>query len=109
MVSATLCPTLALYLSRHGKSQAYCGVEPHGWGYLVFTFFVIWLGTDLWEWAYHYFGHSTKLGWEQHRHHHVFFNPSPFAVIAGMWSDALALGGCRADHLAVAAAVVLCR
>ena len=25
----------------------------------------------------------------QHKHHHVFFNPSPFAVIADEWADQL--------------------
>lgn len=63
-------------------SQAYCGVEPHGWPYLIFSFFVIWFGSDLWEFGYHYMGHVTAFGWEQHKPHHVFFNPSPFAVIA---------------------------
>ena len=83
MLTATFCPALSLYLTRHNMSYAYCGVEPHGWGHLIMTFFVIWLGTDLWEWAYHYLGHVTTWGWSNHKYHHLFFNPSPFAVIAG--------------------------
>ena len=83
MMTASFCPALSLYLTRHNMSYAYCGVEPHGWGHLVMTFFVIWLGTDLWEWAYHYLGHVTTWGWSNHKYHHLFFNPSPFAVIAG--------------------------
>jgi lathosterol oxidase len=27
--------------------------------------------------------------WEIHRHHHKFYNPSPFAVIADEWADQL--------------------
>lgn len=79
---ATFCPALSLWLTRQGYSQAYCGVEPHGWGHIVLSFFVIWFGTDLWEFTYHYIGHTTAFGWEQHKPHHVFYNPSPFAVIA---------------------------
>jgi lathosterol oxidase len=33
------------------------------------------------------FGHKTKKGWEVHRQHHVFFNPTPFAVIADEYLD----------------------
>jgi Delta7-sterol 5-desaturase len=25
--------------------------------------------------------------WDVHKHHHVFYNPSPFAVIADEWMD----------------------
>lgn len=79
---ATLCPALSLWLSRHGKSQAYCGDGGYGTPYLVLCFFIIWIGTDLYEFSYHYIGHVTAFGWENHKPHHVFFNPSPFAVIA---------------------------
>lgn len=88
---ATFCPALSLWLTRHGYSRAYCGVEPHGYAYLLFSFFVIWIGTDIWEWAYHLIGHTTRFGWEQHKPHHVFFNPSPFAVIADEAVDQVCL------------------
>ncbi len=84
MLTATLCPALSLYLTRHNLSHAYCGIEPHGWLHFIGTFFIIWLGTDLWEFLYHYLGHKTAWGWANHKHHHLFFNPSPFAVIAGV-------------------------
>ncbi len=83
MLTASFCPAVSLYLTRHNHSMAYCGVEPHGWGYLIFTFFVIWIGTDFWEFLYHWLGHKTTIGWHNHKHHHLFFNPSSFAVIAG--------------------------
>lgn len=28
-----------------------------------------------------------KFFWEQHKHHHVFFNPSPFSVVADEYVD----------------------
>ncbi len=77
-----LCPALSLWLTRNGSSYAYCGDGGYGTGYLIFSFFVIWIGTDLYEFSYHYIGHITAFGWENHKLHHVFFNPSPFAVLA---------------------------
>ncbi len=80
--TSTLCPATSLYLASKGMSQAYCGVQPFGWGYLFFTFILCWGLSDFLEWAYHRFGHTTNLGWSQHKHHHVFYNPSPFSVVA---------------------------
>jgi sterol desaturase/sphingolipid hydroxylase (fatty acid hydroxylase superfamily) len=36
---------------------------------------------------YHYCGHYFTFMWDVHKHHHVFYNPSPFAVIADEWMD----------------------
>jgi lathosterol oxidase len=82
LVTATICPALALTLSQHGWGHAYCGVGERGVGWLVISFFAVWLGTDLFEFAYHRVGHVWRFAWKEHRHHHVFNNPSPFAVIA---------------------------
>jgi lathosterol oxidase len=79
---ATLCPAAALHLVESGWSHAYAGLGEYGWGYLVFTFFVAWIGSDLYEWAYHRLGHTRMFWWKHHKAHHIFFNPSPFAVIA---------------------------
>lgn len=82
MAAASLAPSLSLYLTQRGVSQAYCGVAPHGWAYLAASFVVVWVLSDIFEWAYHRLGHVTARGWEVHKHHHRFHNPSPFAVIA---------------------------
>lgn len=82
LATATVCPALALHLVDSGWSKAYGGLGGYGVGWLVFTFFVVWIGSDLYEFAYHRLGHSYKFWWGQHKHHHVFFNPSPFSVIA---------------------------
>eukprot|EP01135_Chromosphaera_perkinsii_P004966 Nk52_evm10s307 gene=Nk52_evmTU10s307 len=87
MATATMCPAFTLYLSQYGLSQGYCGVEPFGWGYLAFSFLVVWIGSDFLEFLYHRFGHTTRLGWEQHKFHHQFPNPTPFAVIADEYID----------------------
>jgi len=87
MWTATLCPVLALHLSKRGWSRAYCGLGDYGWSYLVFQFFLIWLVCDFFEFFYHYLGHKYASLWEIHKHHHNFFNPSPFAVIADEYPD----------------------
>jgi len=67
---------------------AYCGTtEEYGVYYNILTFFIVWIGSDFWEFAYHYSGHRFACMWNWHRHHHVFFNPTPFAVIADEFGD----------------------
>jgi Delta7-sterol 5-desaturase len=68
--------------------QGYCG-DPHAIGtkgFLLQTA-LIFGATDLLEYAYHWAGHRFKVFWAIHRHHHEFYNPSPFAVIADDWPD----------------------
>ncbi|CAD7952893.1 unnamed protein product [Amoebophrya sp. A25] len=43
---------------------------------------IIVLVTDFVEFFYHWCGHYFDHGWAVHRHHHVFSNPTPWAVIA---------------------------
>ena len=87
--TATFCPALALHLVDVGWSKAYGGLGGRSVGYLVLTFFVVWIGSDFYEFAYHRLGHSFAFWWKQHKGHHVFFNPSPFAVIADDHVDQL--------------------
>jgi len=82
LMAGTFAPSMSLYLSQHGMSYAYCGVGEFGWLYLLVTFFVCWIVADLFEFSYHYLGHSVSWMWQVHRHHHRFYNPSPFSVIA---------------------------
>jgi lathosterol oxidase len=96
LMAATLVPALTLWLAARGKSQAYCGLGPEA-GYLglspsawlVAQFFVFWVISDFFEFFYHNLGHSVPWLWGVHRHHHVFFNPTPFAVIADEAADQL--------------------
>ncbi len=87
--TATLCPALALHTVDVGWSRAYGGLGGHGVAYLVLTFFVVWIASDLYEFAYHRLGHTRRFWWRQHKAHHVFWNPSPFAVIADDHLDQL--------------------
>ncbi len=80
--TATICPAAALHLVNAGWSKAYGGLGGHSVAYLILTFFVVWIGSDFYEFAYHRLGHTMGFWWKQHKSHHVFFNPSPFSVIA---------------------------
>lgn len=66
--TGTLCPALSLWLSSKGYSKAYCGIENEeygvGLGYLIFSFFVIWIFSDFFEFYYHRLGHTTDFGWK---------------------------------------------
>jgi len=93
MCFAALSPAFTLWFYAQGDtslvtSYGFCGVLPeYGWTYNVFCFFVVWFGSDFWEFLYHYMGHRFHFMWNWHRHHHVFFNPTPFAVIADEFVD----------------------
>lgn len=89
LLAATVCPALALHLVDSGWSHAYGGLGGYSIGYLVFTFFVAWIGSDFYEFAYHRLGHTRAFWWKQHKPHHAFSNPSPFAVIADDLLDQL--------------------
>ena len=113
MVKGLCCsamfPSLSLYFAGWSNlSQGFCGWggnlystnfiwwltdfqtfygAGYGIGYHLATAFVVWIGSDFYEFAYHRLGHVSFPFWKQHKHHHVFFNPSPFAVIADEWID----------------------
>jgi lathosterol oxidase len=93
MGAAAICPALALWLYGQGeaapvKQYGYCGTTPeYGYAYNFLTFLMVWIGGDFWEFFYHRLGHSYSSMWQWHRHHHVFFNPSPFSVVADEFVD----------------------
>lgn len=87
MCSASLCPALTLYLSKIGYSKGYCGSNDKSFMHHVGQFVFIVLVSDFLEFYYHRLGHTVKACWNVHRAHHVFFNPSPFAVIADEYVD----------------------
>jgi len=82
MLCATVCPALALELSRIGVGQAFCGWGDRSVLYHVGTLLLSWIVTDFFEFSYHRLGHLDLRFWKHHKHHHVFHNPSPFSVIA---------------------------
>lgn len=90
VAGAVLCPTITLYLSAKGLSNGYCGIPGEfGWGYFIFSIVVVWVGSDFFEFFYHRLGHTQDFFWSVHRHHHKFWNPTPFAVVADEYLDQL--------------------
>eukprot|EP00035_Acanthoeca_spectabilis_P020704 m.434244 g.434244 ORF g.434244 m.434244 type:complete len:296 (-) comp17681_c0_seq1:95-982(-) len=89
LVAATIPPAVSIYLASTGVSQGYCGGGGYSAGYTALSFAAIFFGTDFVEWGYHQLGHRYTSMWEVHRHHHKFYNPTPFAVIADEWIDQL--------------------
>jgi len=87
VVTAAMCPAASVYLAYHGKGQAYCGSGGYGVTRHVLAFAGVMIASDFWEFYYHYLGHKYKMFWENHKAHHVFHNPSPFAVIADEFID----------------------
>ena len=67
-------------------SKALCGWGDYSWQYHLATFFGIWICSDFYEFLYHRLGHVDFRFWHQHKHHHVFYNPSPFSVIGKHFS-----------------------
>jgi len=86
-VCGTILPALALTtLKTSGHSKAFCDAEL-GWKYQLGSFLALWIFSDFYEWFYHYLGHRFVFMWQFHKAHHVFFNPTPFAVIADEYVD----------------------
>jgi len=91
---ATLCPAIALMASGQNYDtfgfRGYCG-DPLNYGIMrhLWQAFIIIAFTEFYEYGYHWLGHRFAIFWTIHRHHHSFYNPSPFAVIADEWTDQL--------------------
>jgi lathosterol oxidase len=87
LVVATFCPAFTLFLSKWNYSNGYCSdTRSDAWP-LWQQAIVIFVFSDFFEYAYHWIGHRFSFFWEVHRHHHKFYNPSPFAVIADEYLD----------------------
>jgi lathosterol oxidase len=87
LVVATFCPAFTLFLSKWEWSNGYCsGTRGDAWPIWLQAAFIFFF-TDLYEYLYHYMGHYLNFFWDIHRHHHKFYNPSPFAVIADEYID----------------------
>lgn len=86
---STVCPAISVYLTAQGKSEAFCGWGGRSLSWHVLSFLAVWIFVDLFEWGYHALGHKVPVLWDQHRQHHKFFNPTPFAVVADEAFDQL--------------------
>eukprot|EP01038_Epipyxis_sp_PR26KG_P007139 gene7139-9740_t len=88
LITAAICPALTLVASQWGWSQGYCGFKEKAPNLFIQAFVII-IFSDIYEYSYHWMGHKFSKLWDIHRHHHMFWNPSPFSVIADEWADQL--------------------
>ena len=92
LVVATVIPAFALISSSgpNAWTHGYCvqgGFANIDWKRTALETAIIFAFTDFTEYVYHHLGHRFKPLWAIHKHHHGFYNPSPFAVIADEWPD----------------------
>jgi len=87
LIIATVCPAFSLMSSKWGISNGYCGNDNKNALPLIYQGIIIFFFTDLYEYCYHLLGHYYTFLWSIHRHHHKFYNPTPFAVIADEYID----------------------
>ena len=89
MVIGALCPAISVWLAGRGSfTKGYCGMpDDVSLAQQVGGFFFVWFASDFCEFFYHWLGHVVRPFWNVHKHHHVFFNPTPFAVVADEFFD----------------------
>mmetsp|Transcript_121545 Transcript_121545/g.377905 ORF Transcript_121545/g.377905 Transcript_121545/m.377905 type:complete len:322 (-) Transcript_121545:86-1051(-) len=76
-----MVPSLHLYLISNGTLKHHCDT-PETWSYRLLSLFLVVLFTDLYEWGWHFLGHWIDQLWTVHKHHHKYYNPTPFGTIA---------------------------
>mmetsp|Transcript_17241 Transcript_17241/g.25772 ORF Transcript_17241/g.25772 Transcript_17241/m.25772 type:complete len:300 (-) Transcript_17241:144-1043(-) len=82
VIFSTICPALSIYFYHHNIGWGYCGIQPYGYIWLFISCIITWILSDMYEFLYHYLGHTVTVMWRLHKGHHSFYNPTPFAVIA---------------------------
>ena len=95
MVKGTFCasifPTLAVHFGSTGAFggmyKGFCGWENHSWSYHFASLCFALMASDIFEFSYHRLGHVNFSFWNKHKHHHSFYNPTPFSVIAEVSTD----------------------
>lgn len=65
MLCSAIFPSLSLYLANTKFSQAFCGWGGYSFSYHVLSTFVVWLGSDFFEFSYHRLGHVDFRFWKQ--------------------------------------------
>jgi len=79
--SVTVVASLHLFYIANGTLKHHCDT-PQTWGYRIFSAMFVVVVTDFYEWGWHYLGHYVESLWSVHRHHHKYYNPTPFGTVA---------------------------
>lgn len=79
--SVSLVAAIHLFLVANGTLKHHCDT-PVTWSYRLFSALFVIIVTDLYEWGWHYLGHWMDNLWVVHKHHHKYYNPTPFGTVA---------------------------
>lgn len=79
--AVTFVASIHLYLISNGTFKHHCDT-PTTWSYRLFSAVMVIVVTDFYEWGWHYLGHFLDKLWLVHKHHHKYYNPTPFGTIA---------------------------
>jgi len=77
----TLFASIHLFLISNGTLRHHCDT-PQTLGYRAISVLLVLLVADLYEWGWHYLGHLFDKLWVLHKHHHKYYNPTPFGTVA---------------------------
>lgn len=77
-----------MFASANNYLHGYCG-DPYNYGWFghLKQVVIIIVFSDFIEYFYHYLGHRYSTLWNIHKHHHIFYNPTPYSVIADEYID----------------------
>ncbi|MDX1939495.1 MAG: sterol desaturase family protein [Saprospiraceae bacterium] len=70
------------FLKQAGFTKIYTDMNEYGWGYLIFSFFLLTFIHDTYFYWIHRLMHHNKLFPILHKVHHVSNNPTPFASLS---------------------------
>lgn len=101
--SVTFVASIHLHLISNGTLRHHCDT-PTTWSYRLFSACMVILVTDFYEWGWHYLGHWIDRLWVVHKHHHKYYNPTPFGTIADYPMDNFM----RSLYVVVVNAVAFC-
>jgi lathosterol oxidase len=74
--------SIHLYLIQpQGPLRHHCET-PLTWEHRLVSLVMAVVLADFYEWFWHYLGHWVDSLWMVHKHHHKYYNPTPFGTIA---------------------------
>jgi lathosterol oxidase len=73
--------SIHLYLIGNGTLRHHCDT-PLTWQHRLLSAVLGVVIIDFYEWFWHYLGHWVDSLWTVHKHHHKYYNPTPFGTIA---------------------------
>jgi lathosterol oxidase len=80
-LAVSFVSSIHLFLISNGTFRHHCDT-PLTWQHRLLSAVVGVVIIDFYEWGWHYLGHWVESLWTVHKHHHKYYNPTPFGTIA---------------------------